>query len=337
MTGTARRRLVTLVGFVAAIAALVALVSVVGVSGTLAEITTVRPLVLLALLACTLGWLAAWSYTLHRVLSSLGTGRAWSYRRSLLLYAATTAVNNVAPFSVAGAEPVSAFLVSRHTRSSYERGFAVIASVDLLNFVPAPAFAVLGSLYLFGGAATGGALPVGIVSLLAALAILSAVAILAWRYRYRVVTALLAVVDTVRRRARRDRPARASTSERVDVLLDTFERVAADRRAIGLGLAASTLGWALSSATLWFALYAVGYEVPVAVALLVVPLAMVADLVPTPGGIGSVDAALVLLVVTTAAVPATAATAAVFFHRASTYLLPTLLGGLALLALRLTE
>jgi uncharacterized membrane protein YbhN (UPF0104 family) len=58
----------------------------------------------------------------------------------------------------------------------------------------------------------------------------------------------------------------------------------------------------------------------------------VAAAVPTPGGIGSVDAALALALITTGA-PATVATAAVLAFRIITVWLPLLPGALMLGAL----
>jgi hypothetical protein len=240
----------------------------------------------------------------------------------------------VVPLSVLGAEPIAALLVARGTDSSYERSFAAVASADLLNFLPAPAFAAFGLLYVVVTTTLGGALAVLLVSLLALSVLLLAGGYVGWRYREALAARLLRGVAAVERRLA-DRlplvrvPPPDVVARRVEEGLATLERIAADRRTLVLGLGTSTLGWLLFSTVLWLALLAVGYGVPVEVPLFIVPLVSVTDLFPLPGGAGAVDATLVLLVVGVTGVPAPAATAGVLVHRAATFLFAIVVGGTA--------
>lgn len=326
-------------GFLVAIGLLAGLVYVVGVSAVLAVLASADRVAVLAVLGMALVWMFAWSVSLYLVLGTLAVPT--SIPRSFLLYTNVLFANDVAPFSVVGAEPIAALLVSRATGSTYERSFAAVASVDVLNFLPAPAFAAFGLLYFVVTATLGKAVEVVVGSLLGIFVLLGVGGYLGWRYRYHLADALLAAVVAVERRvARRTSTVRLPDPDllerRVRTLLDALDRVAADRRTLLLGVGASTVGWTVLASTLWVALWAVGHPVPIEAPLFIVPLTTVTDLVPLPGGVGSVDAALVLLLVATTGVPAATATAAVLLHRAASFLLPVVLGGVAVAVVQTT-
>ena len=117
-------------------------------------------------------------------------------------------------------------------------------------------------------------------------------------------------------------------------MVDALELIAGDRTTLLVGVGTSALGWLLFASMLWLSLYAVGVIVPFSVPLLVVPLATATNFVPVPGGVGSLDAALVLLLVVTSGIPAPAATAAVIVHRSASVLLPVVVGGTSAAVLR---
>lgn len=324
----------TVGGFLVASGVLFVLVYVVGIGEVLSELATVDPALLLGLAGIAVAWMFAWSCSLHLVLTTLGTDT--TVRRSFLVFSTVLFANNVAPFSVLGAEPFAALLVSRGTGSSYERSFATVTSVDVLNFLPAPAFAVFGLVYFAVTATLGTAIEVVILSLLAIFVLLVLGGSVGWRYRRQLAAGLLGRIVVVERRlAHRvpwvPLPEARTIEERIAAVLEGLERVAASRRTLAFGVAASTVGWTLLSTALWLALYAVGYAVPIESPLFVVPLVTVTDLVPFPGGVGSVDAALVLLLVATTGVPAAAATAAVIVYRSASLLFPILVGAAVLL------
>lgn len=320
------------VGFLLAAVVLAVLLAVVGVEQVGRTLAGADPVAVLAVALLAVGWMVAWSHSLRLVLATLDVDT--TARRAFQLYAATLLANNVAPFSVFGAEPLAALFVSRGTRSTYERSFAAVVSTDVVNFLPAPAFALCGVLSVGATATLGRTVDVVVGSLFAVLLVLVAGGVLGWRYRDRLArqaVGFTGVVDAwlVRLAPGVRVPDASVLAARVESGLDALERVAADRRALADGLAAATVGWLALSLMCWTALLAVGVRVPVAAPLFVVPLATVTDLVPLPGGVGSVDAALVLLLVATAGVPAAGATAAVIVYRAGSFLLPILVGGLA--------
>ena len=324
-------------GLGASLALLATLLYVVGPAAVADALASADRGALVVILAVALVWMAAWSRSLYLVVRLLGVPITGG--RSFLVFSSIMFVNNVAPFSVVGAQPFAALLLSRYTGESYERSFAAAVSVDVLNYLPAPVFAVAGLLYFAVTASLGRTVEIVTVSLglLFLLVLLAATA--GWRNRWRIAEAAPHGVAWIDRRIGRYLPDflrsdSATTERRIDAAVAALEQVAGDRPTLVAGVGFSAVGWLLFASMLWLALYAVGVTVPVVVPLFVVPLATVMDVVPTPGGIGSEDATLVLLLVLTTGAPAAAATAGVIVHRLASVLFPVALGGASVATLR---
>ncbi|MFB6131458.1 MAG: YbhN family protein [Salinigranum sp.] len=319
-----------LIGFGVAIGVLLVLLYVVGIDRVLAALAAADPTAVLAAVAVALLWIVAWSLSLYLVFGILDI--AVPFSRAVLVYTNVLFANNVAPFSVVGAEPVAALFVSRATDTSYETSFAAVMSVDLLNFLPAPALAVLGGIYVAVTSVLGKRIEIVIASLVGLSVVFVIVGYLGWKYRYRLERTAVAVTVSVERRIESvlpgvRLPAPESIGDRVGEVVTTLDLIAANRRVLSVGLVASTAGWVLQATVLWLSLFAVGHRVPIEIPLFVAPLVTVTDLVPLPGGVGSVETALILLLVAVAGVSPTTATAAALVHRGATFLMPLLLGG----------
>ena len=322
------------VGFAAAIVVLLALFSVVGIDRVLDALvladTQVRALIGVVALA----WLVSWSMALWTVLGVLGV--RISPLRSFMLYAGATFANNITPFGQAGGEPFSALLISQDTGAEYETGLAAIASVDSINFVPSIAFALVGLVYYATVLAIGDRLQIEYIALaVGGLAVgVPVAATLAWRSRDRVeagvATVVVPVFGAVARVVPRVEPTTHSTvRRRVRGFFRAIERVAGDRRSLLLAVAFSALGWLLSATSLWLSLYALDVVVPFPAVLFVIPLVSMAGVTPLPGGLGGVEAALVFLLGPIAGVSGSVAAAAAVIHRAATYLMPVVIGGIS--------
>ncbi|QLG28996.1 flippase-like domain-containing protein [Halorarum halophilum] len=327
-----------LVGFGVAFLVLFALVRIVGVSEVVAALGAADRVGVGAALFVSLLWIASWSYTLHLILGALDVPT--SPRRSLLVFLNVLFVNNVAPFSVGGAEPIAALLVTRSTRTNYETAFLSVTSTDVINYLPAPVLAFLGLVYVGTTTALGRDLAIVAASLLGVSTLLVVIGVLGWRYQRWIEVRAVSVLVTLQQVTARVVPGArgitpANLQERVGTFVAGLERVVADRRVLVLGLASSTLGWLLQATVLWIALAAVGASVPVAVPVFVVSTVAVTDFVPLPGGIGAVDATLVALLVTVTGVPAATATAGALIFRSATLLFSTVLGGVTVATMQL--
>lgn len=319
----------SVLGFAFAAVVLGGLLWLVGVGRVVDVLVRADPATLAAVLGVAVCWLSAWGLALHTVLSGLGT----PVRRSVavLVFAAATFANNVTPFGQAGGEPVAALFVSRAGDTEYETGLAAIASVDSLNFVPSVLLASAGIAYFSTQIAFGSRLRIAAYAVGALALAVPVLAVVGWRYRYRIERAAIgAVTPVIRLLGRvlpgRAPPARSAIRSRVEGFFHALERVTGDRRRLALALGFSTAGWLCLSTSLWLSLAALDHAVAFPVVLVVVPVGAIAGITPLPGGLGGVETVIIALLVALG-VPAGAAAAAVVVHRIGTYLLPTAVGG----------
>jgi len=287
-------------------------------------------LVVLAIFA----WLGAWSLALNTVLNVLGVDL--SYLTSFLVFAGATFSNNVTPFGQAGGEPVTAYLISQAADAEYERSLAAIASVDTLNFVPSITIALVGAGYFATEVALGAnenlLLAFGAVVVLA-LAVPTLVYV-GWKRRYRlesrVVDALTPVIRSIADWLPRvPVPTPEGIERRINGFFRAIERVASNPRGLALALGASATGWLCQMVALWLAFGAIGVDVRLSIALIVVPIAAIAGVTPLPGGAGGIETVLVVLLLAAPLPQVTEpiAVAAVVIFRGAVYWIPTVLGG----------
>lgn len=320
----------TLVGFAAALVVLGLLVWFVGVDRVLDALSRADPAVLAGVLCIATVWMVSWGLSLRTVLGILGS--TVSAPVAVLVFTAATFANNVTPFGQAGGEPVTALFISRAADTEYETGLAAIASVDSLNFVPSILLALVGIGYFSATVAFGRRLQYAAVVVTALAVVIPAAGLYTWRNRYRVEAGVVRLLTPVIRGIgrifpRREPPDVYVIERRIERFFHAIERVTGDRRGLVTALGFSTLGWLCLSGSLWLSLYALGYPVPFAATLVVVPVGAIAGITPLPGGLGGVEAVLVALLVPTTGVTVAAATAAVVLHRTATYWLPVLVGG----------
>ena len=324
-------RVTTLIGFLAALVVLSVVVGFIGVGDVLDALGKADTAVVVLIVGVAFVWLSAWGLALWTVL-----GAIWapvSPPTAVFAFSAAVFSNNVTPFGQAGGEPISALLISSAADSEYETGLAAIASVDTLHFVPSVGFSILGFTFVV---ATAAELTRNVVfaalAAVALIAIILTVAILAWRYQNRVEHTIIRIVTPVIRLLGRIVPGQAvptleTIEHRIDGFLTSVGRVANNPRTIAQAMGFSAIGWLSLSTSLWLSLFALGYTVPFAATLFVVPVGSIAGATPLPGGLGGLEAAFIALLVPTAGVSASVATAAVLIHRGATYWLPTIFGG----------
>ncbi|MFC5972230.1 YbhN family protein [Halomarina salina] len=320
----------TVVGFLAALLLLGGLVTFVGIDATLDALRMADPAILALLPVVAVAWLTAWGLSLRIVLTVVGT--PISTAKAVGIYTAAVFANNVTPFGQAGGEPVTAFLIADATNNRYETGLAAIASVDALNLFPSLSIAAVGLGYYAATATLGRQLQIAsaAVAILAVLIPLAGYAV--WRRRDSVEEGITRTLTPLAAAVTRFLPGRSPPSEesvrvRVNGFFHAIERVATDRRQLVLALGFATIGWLALSTSLWLSLYALGHPVPLAAALLIVPIGSIASVTPFPGGLGGIEAVLITLLVPTTGITAATATAAVLIHRVATYWIPTVLGG----------
>lgn len=323
-----------LAGFLAAAALLAGLFVVVGGPTVLESLSTADPALVVATFGLALCWLLAWSLMLRTILGTLGV--EVPIGRAFLVYSGAVFAHNVTPFGQAGGEPIAALLISKASGARYETGLVGIASVDVVNVVPSISLVFVGVAYYATNFAVGDRLLTAVGTAVVLVAGTSASMGLAWRYRRSIVSRVsgsaAAVVSGFGSRRFDPVDVEREVTRRMSRFFDHIEQVAADRRQLGLVLGLSLAGWLFQTVALVVAFAAVGYSVPIYVALFVIPLANLAGVTPLPGGLGGIEAAFVALLVSTTGIAAPVVTAAVLVYRAAIYWMPVLVGGGSVMA-----
>jgi len=318
------------VGFVAAGLLLGGLLWLADGAAVLAALARADPALAGALFGLALVWLAAWGITLKTVLGALQV--PLSVVGSFLVYTAAVFANNVTPFGFAGGEAVSALFVSSATDTRYETGLAAIATVDVLNAVSSLALVLLG-LGVFAGSITmGTGLRSAVGSVLVVAVLVTALFGFVWRHRLglidRVSGAVARLVNGAGRRVVGTRPiTKADAKRRLSRFVGHIEAIGGDPRTLATAILLSTSGWVVQSIALVVAFAAIGHQLSVVVALVVIPIANLAGMTPLPGGLGGIEAAFVALLVPTTGMEAAVVIAGVLLFRAAIYWLPIVLGG----------
>ncbi|MUV58679.1 hypothetical protein SAMN04487947_3067 [Halogeometricum rufum] len=282
----------------------------------------------------TLAWLAAWSLALRTVLGVLGVDL--SFPKSFFVFSGAMFSNNITPFGQAGGEPVTAYLISQSADAEYETSLAAIASVDTLNFVPSITIALVGALYYATEITLGTNrdLVLALVAVVVLAVTVPSLGYVAWQRRYRleerVVSAFTPAIRWVAARAPRiPVPTEGGIERRINGFFRAIERVATNPRGLALALGASAFGWFCQMLGLWLSFRAIGIQIPLSIAMLVVPIGAIAGVTPLPGGAGGIESVLVVLLLAAPlpAVTKSIAVAAIVIFRGAVYWVPTLLGG----------
>lgn len=317
-------------GFVVGVVLLAGLLAVLGLGDVVAAFRDLSPAFLAAVVAGTLGNLVVWGLAMHAVYA--GLDHPLGRRRAVAAYAGVAFANRVSPVAQLGTEPVAAAVASRIVRTDYETSLAAVFGVDVVNFATSLALATSGLVYFATGGVLAADVVVAALALLVTAVTLVAAAGAAWRYRGRLSGPVSTLLASLARRLGRvvpgwTPPSAAAVRRRVDRFVANLDRLASAPRAVALALSLSAVGWFLLAATLHLSLRALGTAAPLVAPLFLVPLAQLAVVVPVPGGVGSVEAALVVLLVAAAGLEAPVAAAVALVYRGATYWLVLVVTG----------
>jgi hypothetical protein len=315
----------TVVGFAIAVVVLYLVAEGLGterVAGALAD-ADLRWLAVacLSTLFCLALWGRAWQVVLRQV------GIDVPYRRLVVTYLAATFANYVTPLGQAGGEPFIAYVLSRDTDAPYEESLASVVTADLLNLLPFFTFAAAGlSFLLLGAELPTGVRPLAFGLLGMALGV-PAIAAAGWWFRERVQRGVVRLFAPIARRT--DRLTVEGVGRRVEDLYAAFGRIATSPWALAEAVLFAYAGWAFFALPLFFAGRTLGVPVDPLLVLFIVPASTLAGLVPSPGGLGGVEVALVALLVGLTPVGAATAFALALVYRIASYWFALVVGSVA--------
>jgi uncharacterized protein (TIRG00374 family) len=257
--------------------------------------------------------------------------------RIVSVYAVTTVVSTVVPGGRTGGAPVNGHVVARAADADYEDGVVAIVVASLLSNLAIGALGLCGVVYLFVTSPGGTVTQVATISIgLFGLVVLGAGGL--WRVRGRVYSKTVAGVVRITRVAGRlshgPSPGREAVERRASALADAVARLhEGSHRQVAVVGTLFAVAHGLTVVALWLSFLAVDQAVRPGVLLAVIPVAVVTAVVPTPGGFGGVDVALVGLLTAGTAAIAPVAGAAVLVYRTAISGPALLVGGPVILAM----
>jgi len=260
---------------------------------------------------CLLTWAKGWGLVLRTV------GVRLPFPSLVVAYYAAAFVNYITPLGQTSGAPISAYVLSTDHRAPYQESLASVATVSGLNVAPMLTFAGVGAVAL----ALEGTVPAFLQApLLAGGTVTVSFPLVAYGLysnKPRVVGGISHVAGWCSQRTALVDA--AEVERQVGNFFLLLERVGSSRGRILQVLVLSYVGWALFAAPMWLAARSLGVTLSPLLVAFVVPASTLASVVPTPGGIGGVEAAMVLLLTTLGGVPVATAAAIALLHRLTSY------------------
>jgi len=318
---------------------LVVAVAVSGIewSAVVGQLLAADPVFVAAALAASLlaqlAWAGVTATTLRAVVPDASRSRV------RLGYLTGTFAKQVLPFGHAGGVPLLAYVLSEDLDVDYRTVFASVTASELLIFLASLTVAIVGAFVFL---LTGPVPWVAAATTLAVAAAAAALAALVGRRALRsdVFTRAALAAAAVGRLTLgrlvpgvRDSLEPAAVSRGVENFVTVFRRATADRRRLARSAALALLGWLLFAAPLFLSFRAVGGELSLALALVLVPAGGLASLLPTPGGLGGAEVGTAGAAVLLTGASVELAAAGVLLFRIATYWFVVAVGGAASLYL----
>jgi uncharacterized protein (TIRG00374 family) len=276
--------------------------------------------------------------TLYILARDLRLGISWV--EAIFLNTSISLAHNLTPFGQAGGAPVGAAVLSDRSGQPYEKCLAAISMKDMISFVPTLVIFLIGGPYLM---VYDQSLPPEMRPLFGVFAILVVIALGAVAAVRRYPTALknhLARLATGANRATSRLPLLPSITEgevrhRVDNFSLALGEIATNRVTLLLASGFTISAFVAQGTLLWLTLQAVGVDIPIMLAIFIVPVSLFAAGLPLPGGSGGVEAVQIIIIGGLASAATGPTTVAVVLSRGLVYWTPIVLGSISLVVFQL--
>lgn len=294
------------------------------------------PLFAAGVLAAVLG-IACWSEALRLLLPP--DASPVSRRRGFMVYSTGALVRNAIPLGYASSIAVLGYVYRREADLSMDRSLAAVSVAEFANATASTTMAVAGVLLL---ATVGPPSPLVVPLALGTVGLVIGGALLVATLWYRrsaverVVHWLAALLSRVASRVSNgDR--NPLSPEAVEVAIagyyHSLSAVSARRPSVGIALLYSLLAWSAFVASLVVCGLAIGIDVPIPVAMLVVSVGGYATILPLPGGLGGYELGVAGGIAALSGVDVVSALAVTLLFRVCTYWIVIGVGVLASTAL----
>lgn len=266
--------------------------------------------------------LVCWAEEVVRLFQSAG-GEASGFGLRAAYFAGVF-VKIVLPGGHVGGVGIVAYVLGTYTDEPFERTLVAVSAGEFLNNVASATLAAIGIVYLLVAASVPASfLRAGAIAVLVLIVGLVAAYVLLVRFEGAergLAWGAGVLRQTVGQFSTRvhDVLAEERVADQLETLGDTLETVRNDRSTLVFAVVVAHVGWLCYAVPLYCSLRAVDAGVAFPVALFVVPVAGLASIVATPGGLGPVDTATAgALVLLTSIDPAVAGAATLLFRAAT--------------------
>lgn len=264
-------------------------------------------------------------------------------KRIVTVFLSAMFIKYITPYGQVATEPFVAYLVSRDADMAYEDGLAGILSADLLNYVPYYTFGFVALASIMMGGTIGSDIRSYILAFGGLFVVVSTLAYIVFRQPVVIYKVVIGASALLRRTVGRfsDRIADALTPNAVRTRLDGFYvsigTIANDRRNLAIATVYAHLGMVFLMAPVYVGARALGLEITLPVVALVVALGKLGSIVPAPGGLGGVEAAVTAGLTGLGQFEVAAAVTIALIYRFCTYWLTITLGGICSIGLVFRE
>lgn len=266
---------------------------------------------------------------------SRGAGLTVSPVEGILINTVINLAKNFIPFGQVSALPTGGVIMSRWTGQTFEKSVAALSTKRLVGFTPGILVMLFGGSYIALYDAT---IPKEIRLLVAVFTVSIALFVvvvvlvhrnhdLAKRITHRFVAALNGGMGYVPWVSKIDE---AEIRIRVDGFSESIEKILTNKPVVLTAAALTTAATISQGIMLWIVLGGVGVSISLALAVFIVPVSLLASVIPTPGGVGGIEGAQILVLLATTAGDEAAIITAVVVIRGLIYWTPIIVGSLTL-------
>lgn len=271
--------------------------------------------------------LIVWGCSLWKVLRSLGANTIIS--RACWLFLGSIFLNKLTPFGQAGGDIPSGYLLAKDCNIRTETGVAAITSVNTINKISGIGLGLIGLITLDGVLFTRPGHAAVIWSVISVGA--GGLIFIGWRFRWQVIPIAIALITPPISTITDWLPVvsiinQEAVKSRIEGFVHAIERIGVGQTAIWVVVLGIT-GQLAVSVALWAVIRSLGLTVPVAAAVVTVPVARVAAITPTPGGMGAVEVTLAGVLVIITGIKAVQAGTAALIYQLVAFWLPLFPGG----------
>jgi len=256
-----------------------------------------------------------------------------SFPRTFQLFSSGQFLNSVTPLGQFGGQPFMAYLISKHSNTSYEKSLATVMSADVLAIIPLSTFVILGYSYITITGTVSGELTK--MSIIASSLLLFGIVMsyLGWYRPGSLENSLLKAAEAVTDFIGRGSSFVDELEDRLENVEETFKTVGENPKAVIKSLAITHTAFLLKMTAFYGVMLSVGLEMNAFQVMLLIPLASVANFSPTPGGAGTFEAAMAGLIILFINVNFATALTAAILYRVSTYWVNIVVGYIAMSSL----